>query len=191
MCSWCWGFRPVWQEVQEALRDEIEIKYLLGGLASDSQEPMSVDMQNKIGANWRRIQQEIPDTKFNYEFWNKCLPRRSTYPACRAIIACKMQDESLEHDMLLAIQQAYYLNAENPSDESLLIKLAGRIGLDIDSFIKDIRSDKCQHKLIAEIKYCRDMNINSFPSLLLKRGKSYVLLEIDYNNSNKILNQIM
>ena len=60
MCSWCWGFRPVWQEVQQALNGKIEIRYLLGGLAPDNLEPMSEDMQINIRSNWQRIQKEIP-----------------------------------------------------------------------------------------------------------------------------------
>ena len=35
MCSWCWGFAPVWQEVRERLTDSpVQVKYLLGGLAA-------------------------------------------------------------------------------------------------------------------------------------------------------------
>ena len=191
MCSWCWGFRPVWQDVQQALQDIIEIKYVLGGLAPDSDNPMPVDMQLSIRSIWQGIQQEIPKTKFNYDFWTLCQPRRSTYPACRAIIACRMQQPNLEDELLLAIQQAYYLNAQNPSDISVLTKLAEDIGLDAHLFAEDIVSSQCNKKLLEEIKFCRDINISSFPSLVLKQGKSYTLLDIDYNNSKLILNQIV
>jgi hypothetical protein len=35
----------------------------------------------------RRIERSVPGTKFNFEFWSRCRPRRATYPACRAVIA--------------------------------------------------------------------------------------------------------
>lgn len=190
MCSWCWSFRPVWQAVKKELEDNVEIQYLLGGLAPDSQEPMPKDMQQSIRNTWQRIQQEVPGTEFNYDFWEKCQPRRSTYPACRAIIACRMQQPSLEPAMLLAIQQAYYLKAQNPSDESVLINLAEQIGLDVKQFTVDIRSENCQNKFIQELKHCRDIGVSSFPSLVLKKDESYVVLDLDYNNSKTILDQI-
>lgn len=190
MCSWCWSFRPVWQAVKQGLNDNVEIQYLLGGLAADSQTVMPEDMQQSIRRTWQRIQQDVPGTEFNYAFWEKCRPRRSTYPACRAIIACRMQQPSLEQAMLLAIQQAYYLNAQNPSDEIVLVNLAEKIGLNVKQFAVDIRSENCQNKLLQEIKHCRDIGVISFPALVLKKSESYVLLDLDYNNSKTILDQI-
>jgi putative protein-disulfide isomerase len=191
MCSWCWGFRPVWQEVQQKIDSRIEIRYLLGGLAADTDEPMPDEMRMNIRDNWQRIQQEIPGTVFNYDFWTQCSPRRSTYPACRAIIACRMQQPDLESDMLLLIQQAYYLLAKNPSDLDVLVTLAGQLGLNTQQFADDIQSQDCQNTLMQEIEYCRKINIYSFPSLVLKQEKSYTSLDIDYNSSANILSQIL
>jgi len=120
MCSWCWGFRNVWLQVQEQLKGQLEIHSVLGGLAADSDQAMPESMQHHIRNNWRRIQQTIPGTEFNYEFWDVCKPRRSTYPACRAVIAAGMQSVSCKNEMVLAIQTAYYINAKNPSDDPVL-----------------------------------------------------------------------
>ena len=190
MCSWCWGFRPVWNEVQAAVAGRVKIQYVLGGLAPDTREPMPEDMRRSIQNTWHRIQQEIPGTEFNYDFWTECQPRRSTYPACRAVIACRMQRPASEQKMLLAIQQAYYLQARNPSDDEVLMQLAENIGLDVKRFKQDIRSQSCQNTLSSEIQFCRDINIHSFPGLVLNQGKSYTLLDLDYTNSNIILDQI-
>ena len=190
MCSWCWGFRPVWQQVQRAVAGKLDVRYVLGGLAADTDEPMPGEMRLNIIDNWRRIQREIPGTEFNYDFWTVCSPRRSTYPACRAIIACRMQQPALENDMLLLIQQAYYLQAKNPSELDVLSALAEQLGLDTRQFLDDIQSELCQKTLLDEIEFCREINISSFPSLVLKQGKSYTSLDIDYNSSTFILNQI-
>ncbi len=191
MCSWCWGFRPVWQQVQRAVAGKLDVRYVLGGLAADTDEPMPEEMRLNIIDNWRRIQREIPGTEFNYDFWTVCSPRRSTYPACRAIIACRMQQPALENDMLLLIQQAYYLQAKNPSDLDVLSALAEQLGLDTRQFLDDIQSELCQKILLEEIEFCREINISSFPSLVLKQGKSYTSLDIDYNSSTFILSQIL
>jgi len=164
---------------------------VLGGLAADTDEPMPEEMRLNVIDNWRRIQREIPGTEFNYDFWTRCSPRRSTYPACRAIIACRMQQPELESEMLLLIQQAYYLLARNPSDLDVLVALAEQLGLDTRQFVDDIQSEVCQNVLLEEIEFCREINIFSFPSLVIKQGESYTPLDIDYNSSTNILSQIL
>ncbi|MGB5741033.1 MAG: DsbA family protein, partial [Sedimenticolaceae bacterium] len=83
MCSWCWGFRPTFEQLCASLPRHVAVRRLLGGLAPDSDQPMPADMQMRLQQTWRRIQQRIPGTRFNFDFWRVCDPRRSTWPACR------------------------------------------------------------------------------------------------------------
>ena len=190
MCSWCWGFRPVWQQVLDALPDNIHVQYVLGGLAPDSDTPMPQDMQLSIAATWQSIQREIPGTDFNFDFWVRCTPRRSTYPACRAVIAAGRQNPIAESEILLAIQQAYYLRAENPSDYPVLIHLAELIGLNKDQFATDILSDEVEQILQQNIQLAHSMYVYSFPSLILEHNGQQETIKIDYNDADKILQQI-
>jgi putative protein-disulfide isomerase len=190
MCSWCWGFRPVWDQVQDELQDKVHIQYVLGGLAPDTDQPMPANMQISIRSNWQRIQREIPGTEFNYDFWTICQPRRSTYPACRAVIAGKMQQPLLEKGIILAIQQAYYLDAKNPSDDDVLLKLAGDTGLNTDTFVRDYKSSRCRNALEKELLLARKLHVSSFPALVLSQATADTALHIDYNNSDNIIKQI-
>lgn len=190
MCSWCWGFRTTWNQVQHELTDKVNIQYVLGGLAPDNDQPMQESMQVSIRDNWRRIQQEIPGVAFNYNFWSECQARRSTYPACRAIIACGMQKPHLKNDMLLAIQQAYYLNAKNPSDDDVLIEIAKDLGLDSDVFASELNSDACRAELESDLLLTKKLFVNSFPSLILAHASVSSEIHIDYTSSENILQQI-
>jgi putative protein-disulfide isomerase len=191
MCSWCWGFRPVWNEVQTDLAGKVNIRYLLGGLAPDTDEIMPESMQRSIRSTWQRIQQEIPGTEFNYDFWTDCRPRRSTYPACRAVIAAGLQANKYSKDMLLAIQQAYYLQAKNPSDVAVLIQLSAQIGLDVKKFEADILSENCNELLDDEISLTRQLGVSGFPSLELSHEESNTLIHINYTDSEVIVSDIM
>ena len=77
----------------EALGTNVEIARLPGGLAKDSDEPIPAQTRSYVIDNWRRIEQTAPGTVFNYDFWQSCQPRRSTYPACRAVIAARRQGD--------------------------------------------------------------------------------------------------
>lgn len=190
MCSWCWGFSRVLNEVLETLPKDIEVHRLLGGLAPDSDLPMPENMQRQIKSNWTQIEDKISGVKFNYEFWNKCIPRRSTYPACRAVIAARQQGQQYDELMTKEIQKAYYQKASNPSDNSTLIKLAEKLNLSLEQFEKDLLSSETQEKLIKEIHFSRELFAESFPNLVLQVGDKHFSIPIDYNNSKIMLEEI-
>jgi len=187
MCSWCWGFRPTWQRIQAELAHDISIKYLLGGLAPDSNEPMSESMQSDIANYWRKIQQHIPNTEFNFDFWKKCQPRRSTYPACRAIIAARKQNVQLEQAMIEAVQTAYYLEAKNPSNDDTLVAIAKSLDLDTTLFLSDLNATETQQQLEQEILFGRQIGAQGFPSMILEQKGEYQYVPLDYNNPEPAL----
>ncbi len=194
MCAFCWAFRPTWASIQAELAQDktrpIQIVSLLGGLAPDSDEPMPTEMQTKISGIWRYIEEKIPGTRFNHDYWQKQQARRSTYPSCRAVMAAKMLDTQLEDRMTLAVQQAYYLNALNPSNDDTLIDCAVSIGLNKTAFIEQYQSHACDLAFQEEMAQCRSLGINSFPSLVLSKDTLRFNIPIDYNHASKVLNDI-
>lgn len=189
MCSWCWGYKPSWEHIEQVLSHDfestIEICYLVGGLAPDSDEPMPDEMQKQILSYWRKIEDYL-GTPFNYDYWSKNTPRRSTYPACRAVIAAR--EQGAEKTMVNAIQKAYYQRALNPSDYEVLIQLADELQLDINQFHHDIKSEDLNRKLLNEIGFARSIGGNSFPSLFLERQGKIAELPVDYQDPQKTLN---
>jgi len=191
MCSWCWGFSPTWNKVKEALEDKVKVTYLLGGLALDNDEDMTLQTQDYVQSNWRRIEEKIPGTKFNYDFWIKCKPRRSTYPACRAVISARLQNSDCETSMISAIQKCYYINVQNPSNEDVLVSLAIELGLDAEKFQLDLRSEKVNKMLLAEISLAKSLGMSRMPSLSLQTGLELRAISIDFLDPDYIVGQII
>ncbi len=190
MCSWCWAFRPVFTELLNKLPDDIDVQYLVGGLAPDSSEPMDVATQTMIQHHWRTIQAKVPNTQFNFDFWANSTPRRSTYPACRAVLAAKAINPDKEDAMILAIQQAYYLHALNPSDDDMLIDCAASIGLDTSLFAQTLNNPTTQQTLLDNIQKNQSLGVYSFPSLVLEENGQFKPIAIDYNDAENILSQL-
>ena len=191
MCSWCWAFKPTWDKVKETLLDKLEVHYLLGGLAPDNNLPMSIETREYVKGNWKRIQEMIPETKFNYDFWTSCEPKRSTYPACRAVICARLQHSNFEKLMIHGIQKSYYLEAKNPSNEDVLIDIAESLGLDTEKFKMDLKSSQVNEILLDEIKLVRSMGINSMPSLTIEINGTLKRINIEYLDANYIIKQII
>lgn len=188
MCSWCWGYRNTLEKLKIHLPENTLFRYIVGGLAEDTDSPMPADMQHRIESTWKQIETAIPCTNFNYDFWRLCKPRRSTYPSCRAVLAAAKYDKY--EDMLLAIQCAYYLQARNPSDYEVLYDLAEEIGINRNDFESEIHSDSTANKLQDEIIFSRSIGVDSFPSLVYFKNESFYPIELDYNNYDISLDHI-
>jgi len=182
MCSWCWAFRPTYDVISTTLPKEVRLKLLLGGLAPDTDKPMPEETRQYVQNHWKTIQQQVPETQFNFEFWSKCKPRRSTYPACRAVIAARNQDAKYEDDMILAIQHGYYLEARNPSDSKTLVSFALDLGLNREKFEHDLNSYNTDKVLRQEIKLTQQLGINAFPALLLETDDVCTQLPVNYGD---------
>lgn len=192
MCSWCWGFRPVWDELQARLPESVQVQYLVGGLAPDSEQPMPLAQQQMIQAHWRTIRQKL-GTEFNFDFWLNNTPRRSTYNACRAVLAAKQQGVELQ--MIDAIQRGYYLQAQNPSDISALHFMAEslteqHIAFNVDLFKTHIGSDEVEGELIAQISMARSLTQQGFPSLVLEHRGDFHSIAVNYQDAEQTLKDI-
>ncbi len=189
MCSWCWGFSPVWNQIKQQLPEQINLISWVGGLAPDSDEPMAQSMRDHLQATWKRISDVIPGTQFNFDFWTLNTPRRSTYAACRAVIAAR-QMADMEYEMTSAIQQAYYLQAKNPSDLETLNAAALSIGLDLAQFRQRMFSTQLMQDFESELHSVRNIGVNSFPSLVFKSGTSRFNIPINYTSAEVVLQDI-
>jgi putative protein-disulfide isomerase len=190
MCSWCWAFRPTWQQLRAQLPANLPVRRVVGGLAPDSDVPMEPAMRAKLESIWQMIQARVPGTPFNFDFWQHCTPRRSTYNACRAVLAAQRLAPESEEAMIFAIQQAYYLQAKNPSDISTLVDLAQSIGLDAESFAAQISGAVVEAELQEELAFARHAPINGFPSLVLRTVAGMQPIGLDYLDASPMLAQI-
>lgn len=192
MCSWCWGFKPVWESLKERLQplvqaNQLNYRYCVGGLAPDADVEMEQSTQLKLQSIWRNISEQL-GTEFNHKFWRDCKPRRSTYPACRACIVARQY--GLENEMITKIQHAYYLNAQNPSDLNTLTQCAIDIGIDEISFSHEMVKLQASGELEREIHSARHMRLNSFPSLAVLFNQKVIHIPLNYTDARPMADAV-
>ncbi|MDV6342327.1 DsbA family protein [Nitrosomonas sp. Is24] len=190
MCSWCYAFSQSWAALQQDLPRDMEIVYLVGGLAPDTTEPMPLATQKMVQQAWQRIEQTVPGVHFNWDFWSRNTPIRSTYPACRAVLAAKKQRAEAEPEMIRAIQNAYYQQAKNPSLPETLQACAQEIGLDAETFIDDLSSPAIESELQQQMQQVRSMDVYSYPSLRLVINNAVLPVAVDYLDYRTMLDEI-
>jgi putative protein-disulfide isomerase len=187
MCSWCWGFKPVWEELRERLEGQVDIVYVVGGLAPETDTPMPVDMQIYLQQAWRKITEQT-GVEFNHDFWKLNIPKRSTYPACKAVLVARQS--GLELEMFAAIQRFYYQKAGNPSEYENLYNLAEEIGLERQWFIDKIHADAIDRLLQQEIMQAEHLGAQGFPSLVLQYDGTTRFVEHSYTDVEENLRKV-
>lgn len=175
MCAWCYGFEP---ELEEFLKkhSSLEVDFIMGGLAPDTHYPMDEKLKQSISSYWYEIEKTARVT-FNHDFWKLNTPYRSTYSACRAVIAAEYLKEKSAHQMVKSIQSAYYLEAKNPSLEKTLIACACSIGLDKNQFLEAFKSEKIEQRFQEHLRLTYELKARAFPALFYinNRNETYPL----------------
>jgi putative protein-disulfide isomerase len=174
-------------QLRQNLPEGITWQNVLGGLAPDNDEPMPAQTRQMVQDHWHTIQSSV-GTEFNFDFWEKCQPRRDTYKACRAVIAASQQQA--EETMIEAIQRAYYLQAMNPSETETLADIAAELGLDRAMFVEDLTSEQTEIELHRQLLLRGKLYVRSFPSLVLEHGDRRMLIKHDYQDHQISLRQI-
>jgi putative protein-disulfide isomerase len=173
--------------LRQSLPVGIDFQSVLGGLAPDNNQPMDEQTRQMVQGHWRKIQATV-GTEFNFDFWDKCNPSRDTYKASRAVVAASFQQAGEE--MLEAIQRAFYLRAMDPSDPSTHFRLAQELGLDLPRFEHDFGSATTEMEFQRHLMLRAELNVWSFPSLVLERHSGKTLIRHDYHSYKTTLEQI-
>lgn len=163
MCAWCYGFQP---ELDQFLEQYplADVHWIMGGLAPDSTEPMREDMKQAIASYWHTIE-KVSQARFNHSYWERNTPYRSTYQACRAVIAAEKLAARSAQNMVKAIQSAYYREAQNPSLDETLIECAKKTGLAGGEFSDVLHSKDTESKFQEHLAIAHHLQVGGFPAL--------------------------
>lgn len=185
MCSWCYGFAPVLAQVEARLEAELPLTLVLGGLAPDDDAPMEEGMRRYVQDAWRAVEART-GARFEHAFWERQEPRRSTWPACRAVILAGARGR----EMFAAIQRAYYAEARDPSRRETLVELAEELGLDADDLERRLDAPET-HALLARHLAQRDrLGVRAYPSLVLEEPGSSQSLASGWSPAGPILDRL-
>lgn len=168
MCSWCFGFAPVLAGLRRALKGDVGFRLVLGGLAPDDEQPMSEETKRYVQSAWRDVEARTV-ARFEWSYWEKCRPRRSTWPACRSVLAAEAARDGLGEAMFSAIQHAYYAQARDPSDREVLADLGAELGLERSAFLRSIDEPAMHAALAAELALRDRLGATGYPSVGVER----------------------
>lgn len=185
VCTWCWGSEPLLRKLETRYGDQLQVKFIMGGLVPDIRE--FYDSFNHIGgdaqesnkqivAHWGEASERhgMPVKSEGFNLFTNEYP--STYPQNIAYKAAQMQDEELADKFLRRIREATMVEAKQTSKQEILIGLASEVGLNLAKFIERLSDGSAEAAFKNDLTLTREYGVRGFPSFLVKYGEQGVML---------------
>lgn len=172
-CSWCWATEPMLYRIRETFRDQVRIRYVMGGLVRDMAE--FYDALNdictpaQVAPHWRMVS-ERSGQPIDEELWLELEdPHFSTWPACIAIKAAFLQGEEVGERLLRRFRRAALTERRNISQREVQEALAQEVeGLDLARWRADLEDGRAERAFEVDLEECRRYGVTGFPTLLFR-----------------------
>jgi len=176
MCSWCWGFEPVLEELQKTLPKETKLSLILGGLRSKGDQEWNDAFCSFLKEHWVNVQTRTGQ-RFNMSFLDKEAFEYDTEPACRAVVVVRELDDRKQFSFFTALQKAFYQDAKDISSTDVIKKIVEEEGIEVEVFMNLFESQEMKDKTKSDSYKARSMGANAFPSLVFidEEGHLFVL----------------
>lgn len=165
MCSWCWGFSPVINKVDDSFGEDAPIRVMVGGLRAGNTEAMRDKDKDYIRNHWAHVQ-EASGQPFDFSFFDQEGFVYDTEPACRAIVTARKLDETKVLPFLEVVQRAFYAEGKDTTDENVLADLAGDFGFDRDAFYEVLTADETKEETLGDFWFSQKSGVTGFPTLI-------------------------
>ncbi len=178
MCSWCWGFSPVIQQL-EASYGMDKIRLVLTPFRVDTTEPMDDALRNYVLGQWHKVHQATGQA-FDFRF---AMPDDFIYNTtlvCLSIKAFCKQLPAQELEYMRVLQQAYYTENQNLTSKAVLLQIVQGFDLDIKSFKQDLFGQQVKLELNEDFSLCQQLAVQSYPTLMLHQQDDYHLIANGY-----------
>lgn len=196
MCSWCYGFGKELTEASHAF-PEVPLQIVVGGIGAGATETMTHAMRDFRLNHWSRVE-AASGLPFNREsFKNLKNFVYDTEPACRAVVAARMMEPSIDQlSVFRAIQHGFYADGLNITDGSVLADIVAktmtRLGFSVeaDAVLAVWRARETIDATREDFQAARQWGISSFPTLLLQDGNRLYNLNSGYASASELRSRI-
>jgi putative protein-disulfide isomerase len=179
MCSWCYGFAPVIQDIARAYGEAVPVRLVVGGLRRGMAAPMDENLKDHLRHHWVRVG-EATGQPFDFAFLDRDGFVYDTDPGCRAAVAVRNLAPDATLGYFGAVQRAFYAEGRDVTRIDVLAAVAREQGLDEDVFRAVFASAEIGEATAADYRICQVLGIDAFPSVVLQDGTRYAYLTVGY-----------
>ncbi len=165
MCSWCYGFSPVLDDIRRAFGRTLPVRVVMGGLRPGTETPMTEAAKLEIAGHWRHVQDAtglpfdsggMAGEGFIYD----------TDGAARAVVVARHEGEELASSYLTRTQRAFYAEGRDVTSGEVLADLAVELGLNRARFLSEWVSEEAKAETWRDYAISQQAGVTGFPTLV-------------------------
>lgn len=179
MCSWCWGFSPVLDQIRENYGALAPMRVIVGGLHAFDSEPMSEDYKARIRSHWEHVATATAQP-FNYAFFDRQGFVLDTEPACRATVTVRNLKPAAVWPFYESIHKGYYVEDTDTTALDTFISYAEREDMDGGEFRAAFESDAIRQETLEDFSWCQQAGVTGFPTVLLREDHHMAALTVGF-----------
>lgn len=185
VCTWCWGSEPVLRALETHYPNQIEYRYVMGGLVEDIND--FADQSNGInagaeGANAQIVKHWVeagerhgmPVEPEGFHLFSDEYP--STYPQNIAYKAAQLVAPDKADHFLRRIREATMVEGLVTSRADVQMSLADEVGIDIVAFTKAMKDGTAEKAFNGDLALTRSMGVTGFPTFIVKYYDQRIIL---------------
>ncbi len=179
MCSWCWGFTPTIQGIQD--RFTLPIRLINGGLRpGPNAQKLDDELRALLQHHWHQVS-SVTGQPFDMSFLerNDGWIYDTELPAMAVVTAREMAPQRVL-DVYERLQRAFYAEGIDITDPNEYRTLIEPFELDPDAFLATFTSESARWKAWEDFEEARSLGISGFPALLLRTNGKLALVTRGY-----------
>ena len=189
MCSWCWGFSPVWEKIRKQYETQASFQLMLGGLRPGNTERFDESRRAYILQHWHAVH-ERTGQPFNFDFRMGPTFTYDTEPASRATVVTRQLVPGKEWDFLRSVQEAFYVQNADITKTEILEEIAMTLGMETLQFRQVFHDSQTKQFVWDEFDQARQLGVDGFPALLGRHGQSVSTLMHGYQDFETLVSSI-
>jgi len=165
MCSWCYGFSPVIEEIRRAFGRSLPIRVVMGGLRPGTEQPMTEEAKLEVANHWVHVHEA---TGLPFDGSGMSAPGfiYDTDPAARAVVVARRDSEEMAAAFLARTQRAFYAEGRDVTQADTLAEIAEELGLDREPFLAAWATEEAKQETWRDYAISQRAGVTGFPTLV-------------------------
>lgn len=176
MCSWCYGFAPVFEKLRAAYSRELDIRLVMGGLRPATlAEPMTPARARLMRQHWREVA-KLTGQPFEDDIFKREDFVYDTEPASKAVVTMELLQPAEAYNYYHEIQRGFYAHSQDITSPEVLANFAHRFGIDKPKFLETFHSETVHKETWGQFTFSASLGVKGFPALVLEEEGQFMLV---------------
>lgn len=182
MCSWCWGFAPVIEQLCAIRSDNYDFSLVVGGLRTKGEMTWNESSKRYLKGHWEQVAKRTGQP-FSNALFEKEDFEYDTYPACKSVVTVReLWGDKKSFDYLHRLQKAFYDEGKDITTLDVLSKLLEETVEDARSFRDFYHTPRAELLMQHDFAKARSMGANAFPSVVIIDEDGHMVCQKGYRS---------